>query len=65
MPRWVKISALVAAVLALLVVVVVALGGGNHGPGRHLGGDDAGAPAAAPEGHSPPEGGHAPPPGGH
>lgn len=35
-PRWVKVFAIVAAVLALLVVVLMLVGGGQHGPGRHL-----------------------------
>ena len=65
MPRWVKISAIVTGLLVVLAVVAFAIGGGNHGPGRHLGGDDGSAPATAPEGRTPPEGGHAPPAGGH
>jgi hypothetical protein len=38
MPRWVKIAGLVAALVAVLVVVVVMLliGGGEHGPWRHV-----------------------------
>lgn len=43
MPRWVKMSAIVAVLLAVLVVVVMLLSGGEHGPGRHL---SAGLPAA-------------------
>lgn len=35
MPRWVKISLAVAAVV-VLVVLVALLSGGQHGPGRHL-----------------------------
>lgn len=37
MPRWVKVSAIVAAVLVVLVVVMLLVGGGpgGHGPGRH------------------------------
>ena len=35
-PRWVKVLAIVAAVVVLLVVVVALVGGGEHGPGRHL-----------------------------
>jgi len=35
-PRWVKVSGIIAAVLALLVVAVMLLVGGEHGPGRHL-----------------------------
>jgi hypothetical protein len=34
-PGWVKISAIVVAIL-IVVVVVAMLWGGNHGPGRHL-----------------------------
>lgn len=42
-PRWVKVSAIIAAVLIVGVVLVMALAGGDHGPGRHTpGGDDAG-----------------------
>lgn len=55
-PRWVKISAAAALALILLVVVMLLVGGaGDHGPGRHLGGDDTPASAGdAPEGHEPP-----------
>jgi hypothetical protein len=35
-PRWVKLSGIVALVLALLVAAVMAVAGGEHGPGRHL-----------------------------
>ena len=37
MPRWVKISLLVALALVVLFVVVNLAGGGEHGPGRHSG----------------------------
>jgi hypothetical protein len=33
-PRWVKVFAIIAIVVALLVVIVLLTGGG-HGPGRH------------------------------
>lgn len=37
MPRWVKISAVVAGVLILLFLVLRLSGmGGEHGPGRHF-----------------------------
>lgn len=38
MPRWVKVSAIVAVVLVVLVVVMLLVGGGpgNHGPNRHF-----------------------------
>lgn len=42
-PRWVKISGIVVAVLALLVVIIILAGGGRHGPGRHMSSTDAGA----------------------
>ena len=38
-PRWVKVGAVVALVLVVLVILMLLLGGGDHGPGRHLGGD--------------------------
>ena len=47
MPRWVKIVGVIA--ILLVVVLVIALLGG-HGPGRHMGGHGASAPAAAVDG---------------
>ncbi len=42
MPRWVKLSLIVALVLVLTFVVANLIGvGGEHGPGRHRGGDRA------------------------
>jgi hypothetical protein len=35
MPRWVRVSALVAAVLVALAIVVMVASGGEHGPSRH------------------------------
>jgi hypothetical protein len=35
-PRWVMVSGLIAATLALLVVAVMLISGGGHGPGRHM-----------------------------
>ncbi len=35
-PRWVKVAGLIAVVLVALAVIVALLGGGEHGPGRHL-----------------------------
>ena len=59
-PRWVKITIAVVAAL-VLIGVGLALAGGEHGPGRHLGGDDpAPAHTAPPDG-----GGHVAPPGAH
>lgn len=36
LPRWVKIAAMVALLLALVVAVVMLVGGGEHGPSRHM-----------------------------
>jgi hypothetical protein len=37
MPRWVKVSGIIALILVLLVVVTMVAGvGGQHGPGRHM-----------------------------
>ena len=35
-PRWVKVGALVAAVLLSLLVLVMLVAGGEHGPMRHV-----------------------------
>ena len=37
-PRWVKVSGIIAIVLALVALVVFLIGGGpgGHGPGRHF-----------------------------
>jgi hypothetical protein len=40
MPRWVKVSGIIVAVLVLLLVVVLLVAGG-HGPRRHASGDAA------------------------
>lgn len=38
MPRWVKVAAILGAIVLVLVIVVLLTGGpGAHGPGRHLG----------------------------
>jgi len=37
MPRWVKVSALVVAVLVVALILVMLAIGGEHGPGRHAG----------------------------
>jgi hypothetical protein len=41
MPRWVKLSLILGAVLVLLVVAVMLLAGGGHGPSRHTPGIQA------------------------
>lgn len=46
-PRWVKVSAIVAAVLALLAVILI-VAGGTHGPGLHTVGN-GGPPAEGAE----------------
>ena len=74
-PRWVKVSGIIALVVVLLIAGLMLFGGGNHGLGRHLGGD---TPPASAGGRTPPSsdtedptpsggelGGHAPPAGGH
>jgi hypothetical protein len=38
MPRWVKVSGILLAVLVLLLVVVLLISGGGHGPRRHVSG---------------------------
>jgi len=39
MPRWVKVSIIIALVAVALFVVLLLTGGpGRHGPGRHTGG---------------------------
>ena len=67
MPRWVKLSGIVALVLILLVAGLMVFGGGSHSPGRHFGGD---SPSGDEAGRTPPagvpdqSGGHTgPPPG--
>ena len=41
MPRWVKVSGIIVAVLVLLLVIVLLISGG-HGPRRHLSGGAGG-----------------------
>jgi hypothetical protein len=48
MPRWVKVSGIIAIVIAVTVLIVVLVSGGEHGPGRHLPGGET------PGGHTPP-----------
>ncbi len=54
-PRWVKVSGLVALLLAMLVAVVALVGGGEHGPSRHGSGGTAGQapPSSVAAVHSP------------
>ena len=60
-------SAVIAVVVVVLVGVMLLAGGGEHGPGRHSGGDGGDKPAGR---HAPPtnapeqqEGHTGPPPG--
>lgn len=46
-PRWVKVSGIVALVLVLLIVIAMFVGGGNHGPGRHIPSGGAGGDTSA------------------
>lgn len=38
MPMWVKIFVGLGILVVLAIIVVLVVGGGEHGPGRHLGG---------------------------
>ena len=41
MPRWVRIAAIVVGLLILVFVVLQLAGvGGDHGPGRHMSGQE-------------------------
>ena len=65
-PTWVKIAIAATAVFLLAIVAMTVAGGGQHGPGRHTGGDTSGvehdAGEQTPSGgfgdHTPPEGAH-------
>lgn len=46
-PRWVNIFGIIIVVVVVLVVVMALIGGGEHGPGRHLPGGDT-------QSHTPP-----------
>jgi hypothetical protein len=41
-PRWVKVSGIIALILALLAVVMLLIGGGGHTPRRHASSGDPG-----------------------
>ena len=58
-PRWVKMSGIVAGVVALLLVIALLFGGGRHGPGRHMPSGEAGGgtpPASVADDPASPEG---------
>jgi len=53
-PRWVKAFGIAVLVLVLLAVIIMKMGiGGEHGPGRHLGGSGGHSPLVALEVHQP------------
>jgi hypothetical protein len=56
-PRWLKVSAIVAGVIVLVLVLLAITGvlGGQHGPGRH------GPGGEPPAGVTEPPGAHIPP----
>jgi hypothetical protein len=65
LPRWVKVSGIIAAIVIVGVVIFMLTGlGGEHGPSRHSpGGGGETAPASAPAESAPAD--HTPPPGMH
>jgi hypothetical protein len=36
MPRWVKVFGIIAVIVVVFFVLMLFIGGGQHGPGRHL-----------------------------
>lgn len=52
-PRWAKVSLLIAGAIIVLFVVLQLVGGGDHGPGRHTGGDDPASSVNHDGGHQP------------
>jgi hypothetical protein len=42
MPRWVKVSGIIVAILVLLIVITMLISGGGHGPSRHASGGAGG-----------------------
>lgn len=51
-PRWVKVSVIVAGVAVVALIVGMLLSGGQHGPGQHLPG------GGSPSGEVSQHGGH-------
>ncbi len=46
-PRWVKVSGMICAVLMLFVLILILVGGpSRHGPGRHMGSSQVTEPSA-------------------
>jgi hypothetical protein len=52
-PRWVKLFAVIAVIAVALLLVLAILGGGEHGPQRHLPGDENLGDHTPPVQHSP------------
>jgi hypothetical protein len=38
LPRWIKVSAIVLAIVVLATIAALLIVGGEHGPGRHQSG---------------------------
>jgi hypothetical protein len=57
LPRWVTVTAIIAAAVVLVVVAILLTVGGDHGPSRHTPENEP-AEIEAPGGHAPPDGGH-------
>jgi hypothetical protein len=52
-PRWVKVFGIIGVIVVVVFLVLLFAGGAEHGPGRHLPGDDS-ARGQAPAGHTAP-----------
>ena len=53
-PRWVKLFLIGGAVLAILLVLAMVVSEGDHGPGRHGGGEETPSPSVDDDGgHTP------------
>lgn len=44
-PHWVKVFGIILIAFLLLVALILLIGGGEHGPGRHLSSSDTGGHA--------------------
>lgn len=64
-PRWALVLGFVTLIVILVAVIMMVAGGGQHGPGRHTGGEP-GVQRGVDESQTPPGfGGHTPPEGAH
>ncbi|HEX2028756.1 MAG TPA: hypothetical protein VHF25_12250 [Nitriliruptorales bacterium] len=59
-PRWVKVFGIIGIVALALIVVMLVVGGGAHGPRRHLPGGDTSGIEVPGSDHRPPAAGHLP-----